>query len=94
MKNQARLYGEEDLMLKDIIISILAAVLIVDKLSGMTALSAQYQVGLWIAFTCILIIFCIFLENVADEWRQRRKRLRRIQEQLEKLRGKGEMHHG
>lgn len=81
-------------MIKDIIISFLAAVLIVDKLSGMASLSARYQIGLWIAFTCILIIFCIFLENVADEWRQRRKRIRRIHEQLEKLRWKEEMHHG
>lgn len=81
-------------MIKDIIISFLAAVLIVDKLSGMASLSARYQIGLWIAFTCILIIFCIFLENLADEWRQRKERIRRIQEQLERLRGKGEIHHG
>lgn len=81
-------------MFKDIIISVLAAGLIVDKLSGIASLSTRYQIGLWIAFTCILIIFCIFLENLADEWRQRKERIRRIQEQLERLRGKGEIHHG
>lgn len=81
-------------MFKDIIISVLAAVLIVDKLSGITSLPARYQMALWIAFTCILIIFCIFLENAADEWRQRRKRIRRIQARLEKLRRKGEIPHG
>ena len=76
-------------MVKDIIISILAAGLIVDKLSGLASLSVRYQIGLWIAFTCILIIFLLFLEDVAEKWRQRKERIRRIQEQLEILRGKG-----
>lgn len=81
-------------MLKDIIISVLAAVMIVDKLSGVVSLSVRYQIGLWIAFTCILIIFCIFLENMANKWRLRKERIQRIQEKLEKLRRKGDIDHG
>lgn len=81
-------------MIKNAIISVLAAVLAVDKFSKLTDLTASEQIGLWIAFAGILIIFCIFLEDKAEKWRKRRIRVQRIRELLERLRRRGGLHLG
>ena len=67
------------------IISLMAAVLAVDKLSGIMSMTAWEQAGLWIGITAILIIFCIFLGILADKWRKRRARVRQLQQILSKL---------
>lgn len=72
-------------MVKNIIISILAAALTVDKLSQIIALTVADQVALWITFAWVLIIFCIFLEDKAEKWRKRRNRVQHIREILSKL---------
>lgn len=81
-------------MIKNAIISVLAAVLAVDKFSKLTDLTASEQIGLWIAFAGILIIFCIFWEDKAEKWRKRRIRVQRIRELLERLRRRGGIHLG
>ena len=74
-------------MLKNIIISVMAAVIAVDKLSCTISMTDREQAGLWIGITAILIIFCIFLEIQAEEWRKRRVRVRQIQQILRQMSG-------
>lgn len=80
-------------MIKDTVISALAAGLILDKLSGYLALDAPLKISLWIALTVILIIFCLFLEIQAEKWRKR-KRVQQLWQILEALRNGKEIDHG
>lgn len=74
-------------MFKDIIISVLAAVLAVDKLSCIISLNGREQAGLCIGITAILIIFFLFLEIQVEEWRRRRNRVQQLQQILSRLAG-------
>lgn len=78
-------------MVKNIIISILAAALAVDKLSQIIVLTMSEQGALWITFSWVLIIFCVFLEDKAEKRRKRRNRVQHIREILNKLQ---EVNHG
>lgn len=75
-------------MIKDVIISVLAAALVVDKLSGVMDLAVREQAGLGIGITAVLIIFCIFLDIAVEKERKRRSRIWQIQQMLERLAGK------
>lgn len=81
-------------MIKDAIISSLAAGLAVDKFSQITVLTVSEQVSIWIAFAVILFIFCLFWEMQAEKWRNRKKRAQRLQEILERLAKGKEVTHG
>lgn len=72
-------------MIKDVIISAMAAVMAVDRLSCVISMTGREQAGLWIGVTAILIIFCIFLGILADKWRKRRARVRELQQILSRL---------
>lgn len=74
-------------MFKDIIISVMAAVLAVDKLSCVVSLTSREQAGLCIGITAILIIFCLFLEIQVEKWRRRRNRVQQLQQILSRLTG-------
>lgn len=73
-------------MVKDVIISALAAGLILDKLSEHLVLDASVRMSLWIALTVILIIFCLFLEILAEKWRKHKTRVQQLWQILEDLR--------
>lgn len=73
-------------MIKDTVISALAAGLILDKLSEYLTLDAQVLMSLWIALTVILFIFCLFLEILAEKWRQHKARVQQLWQMLEDLR--------
>ena len=81
-------------MVKDVILSALAAGLILDKLSGYLALDVPVKTSLWIALTVILIIFCLFLEIQAEKWRQRQTRMQQLWKILEHLRRGKEENYG
>lgn len=81
-------------MIKNIIISALAAGVTVDKLSRITDLTVTEQAALWITFAWILIIFCVFLDGLAEKMRKRRLRVRQLGEILEMLRREGGTHYG
>lgn len=78
-------------MCKNIIISAMAAALIVDKFPW-GALTANEQAGLWIGMTTILIIFCFFGDVTLEKWRKRRNRVQQLQQILEQMRGKEDIH--
>ena len=79
-------------MIKNIIISALAAGVTVDKLSRITELTVAEQAALWITFAWILIIFCVFLDDLAEKWRERKNRVQQIEDLLGGLCGKGGVH--
>ena len=74
-------------MFKNTIISGMAAVLSVDKLSCVISMTGREKAGLCIGITAILIIFCIFLGILAEKWRKRRIRVKQLQQILRRLTG-------
>ena len=75
-------------MIKDVIISALAAALLMDRLAGAGGVSGELWICLWITGTVILIIFCLFLEEQVEKYRKRRERVRRLSLILAQLSGK------
>lgn len=73
-------------MLKNIVISILAAVLIMEKVPWFAACALGEKIGIFIGICIPLIIFCLFCQEMAEKWRKYRARVRKIEEKLENMR--------
>ena len=75
-------------MLKNIVISLLAAAVITEKLAVPWQLSVRQQTGAYIGIGVCLIIFLLFLEEIVTKWKKRRKRIMKIREVLETISGR------
>lgn len=73
-------------MYKDIVISILGALLL-EPVLGSTEVGEQIAIVMGMA--TVLFIFCLFLENQVEEWQKKQKRIRELERKLEELRGGG-----
>lgn len=73
-------------MLRNIIISILAAVLIVEKVPWFRYCAMEEKIGVFIGFFIALIIFCFFCEKQVEKYRKYRERVLKIQRNIERLR--------
>ena len=73
-------------MLKDTVISFLAAVLTVQHVPWFAACQGMEKTALIIGIMTILIIFCLFLENLAEKWRKYSQRVQKLQDTVRKLR--------
>ena len=72
-------------MLKNIVISLLAAAVITEKLAVPWQLSVRQQTGAYIGIGVCLIIFLLFFEEIALKWARLRLRIRQIKKKVEAL---------
>lgn len=73
-------------MLRNIVISILAAVLVVEKVPWFAACEMREKIGIFIGICIPLIIFCLFCQEIAEKWRKYRTRVKEIEKRLERMR--------
>lgn len=73
-------------MYKDIVISLLGA-WILREVFGTTEVGEQIAIIMGLA--TVLFIFLLFLENQAEKWQEKQKRIRELERKLEELRGGG-----
>lgn len=73
-------------MYKDIVISLLGA-WILREVFGTTEVGEQIAIVMGMA--TVLFIFCLFLENQVEKWREYRQRVRDLEQRLGQLRGGG-----
>lgn len=71
-------------MYKDIVISILGALLL-EPVFKTTEVGEQ--IAMVIGLATVLFIFCLFCENQVEKWRKYRQRVRNLEQKLEQLRG-------
>ena len=73
-------------MYKDIVISILGALLL-EPIFNTTGIGEQIAIVMGLA--AMLFIFCLFCEDQAEKWQKYSKRVQDLEENLERLRGGG-----
>ena len=73
-------------MLKNIIISLLGAAAVIRYVPWSEPLSREECIGVYVGFSTILIIFCLFWDFLTEKWREKRERQRRISEIMAVLR--------
>ena len=73
-------------MLKNIIISLLGAAAVMRYVPWPEPLTRGESIGVYVGFSTILIIFCLFWDFLAEKWREKRERQRRIREIMAVLR--------
>lgn len=73
-------------MLKNIVISILAAVLVMEKVPWFAVCTPGEKTGVFMGICIPLIIFCLFCQETAERWRKYRARVRETRERLERMR--------
>lgn len=71
-------------MYKDIVISLIGALLL-EPVLGSTEVGEQIAIVMGMA--TVLFIFCLFLENQAEKWQEKRRRARIMELRIAKLRG-------
>ena len=71
-------------MYKDIVISLLGALLL-EPVFKTTETGEQIAIVMGLA--TVLFIFCLFLENQAEKWQKKKKRIRELERKLEELKG-------
>lgn len=76
-------------MIKNIVISILAAVLVVEKVPWYRVCTVEEKVGIFIGISIPLIIFCFFCEEIVEKWRKYRQRVKFVEREVTKLRNEG-----
>ncbi len=74
-------------MKKDIIISALAARLLVDKTSIFLSLVLPEVLGLFVAAWVCLFILCMAIEDAVDRLQCYKARVRRIERMIQRLKG-------
>lgn len=62
-------------MIKDIMISVLLALLVLERLPWYAACGTAGKLGIFAGLYISFIIFCIFLEKTARRWRIYRRRM-------------------
>lgn len=73
-------------MYKDIVISLLGALLL-EPVLGSTEVGEQIAIVMGMA--AMLFIFCIFCEIQAEKWQEKRRRARNMEQRIAMLRGGG-----
>ena len=71
-------------MYKDIVISLLGALLL-KSIFNTTEIGEQIAIVMGLA--AMLFIFCLFCENQAEKWQEKRRRARIMEQRIAKLRG-------
>lgn len=71
-------------MYKDIVISFLGAWILRDAF-GTTEVGEQIAIIMGLA--AMLFIFCLFCEEQAEKWQEKRRRARNMEQRIAKLRG-------
>ena len=71
-------------MYKDIVISLLGAWVLRDVF-GTT--EVREQIAMVIGLAAMLFIFCLFCEDKAEKWQEKRRRARIMEQKIAKLRG-------
>ena len=71
-------------MYKDIAISILGALLLEPVFK---TTETGEQIAMVIGLATVLFIFCLFCENQAEKWQEKRRRARIMEQRIAKLRG-------
>lgn len=71
-------------MYKDIVISLLGALLL-EPVLGSTEVGEQIAIVMGLA--AMLFIFCIFCEDQAEKLQKKQKRIRELEQKLEELKG-------
>ena len=71
-------------MYKDIVISILGALLL-EPVFNTTEIGEQIAMVMGLA--TVLFIFCLFCEDQTEKWQQKRRRARNMEQRIAKLRG-------
>lgn len=61
-------------MIKDMLISAMLSVLIIERVPWFAGCQAGEKVGIFAGLYVSFIIFCIFWENTASKWRNGRRR--------------------
>lgn len=72
--------------MKNVIISILAALLTVEKVPWYSTCTTMEKIGIFIGIFIPLIIFCFFCEEMAEKWRKYRKRVQALRGEVTRLR--------
>ena len=72
-------------MIKDMIISGLSAVYVL-KISWFADCDQATKISIWLATTVCLFIFLLFLEQIYEKRLQYKERVRKIQEEVKRLR--------
>ncbi len=73
-------------MLKNMILSMLGAAAVMRYVPWSEPLTRGESIGVYVGFSTILIIFCFFSDFLAEKWREKRERQRRIREIMAVLR--------
>ncbi len=73
-------------MLKNIIISLLGAAAVMRYVPWSEPLTRGESIGVYVGFSTILIIFCLFWDFLAEKWWEKRERQRQIREIMAVLR--------
>ena len=73
-------------MLKNIIISLLGAAAVMRYVPWSEPLTREESIGVYVGFSTILIIFCLFWDFLAEKWWEKRERQRQIREIMAVLR--------
>lgn len=73
-------------MYKDIVISLLGALLL-EPVLGSTEVGEQIAMVMGLA--AMLFIFCLFCEIQAEKWQEKRRRARNMEQRIAMLRGGG-----
>lgn len=73
-------------MYKDIVISLLGALLLEPVLSPT---DGGEQIAIVMGLAAMLFIFCLFCEDQAEKWQKYSKRVQDLEQRLEQLRGGG-----
>ena len=71
-------------MYKDIVISLLGALLL-EPVFNTTEIGEQIAIIMGLA--AMLFIFCLFCEEQAEKWQEKRRRARNMEQRIAKLRG-------
>lgn len=71
-------------MYKDIVISLLGALLL-EPVLGSTEVGEQIAIVMGLA--AMLFIFLLFCEDQAEKWQEKQKRIREMERKLEELKG-------
>ena len=73
-------------MYKDIVISLLGALLLEPVFK---ATEVGEQIAMIMGLAAMLFIFCLFCEEQAEKWQEKRRRARIVELRIAKLRGGG-----
>lgn len=73
-------------MCKDILLSLLAAVVLTEHIPWSRALTAGEKWACIMGFSVPLLFFCLFCGILWEKWRERRKKVQEIRRMIERLR--------